>query len=408
MIKAPRARTGGVTLGAAALLGLAAALGGCSGGSDEQSEAGEQNTRELSAGTLLTHSAVTGPAALDGADTTRVQYLSEDAAGEPIVVSGLVSIPTGKAPDGGWPVVSWAHGTTGYADVCAPSAQGSDGLANAGYLNAMNDFVADWTGNGYAVVRTDYEGLGTPGGHTYMNGASAANTVTDIVRAARELSSDVGTDWVVMGHSQGGQAALFAAERAPDRAPELTLRGAVSIAPGGVGFEQTPEYFRSAPPGSEAIQPYVSLIVLGAAAAEPAIDADAILSPDAAELMAATRSSCPWGEGGLVAQPIPSERVFAQAADLSSLTEYLAAQDPMRAAPAVPTFLMAGEADTEVALAGVQGLEQKFCAEEATVAFRSYPDLDHVPMIVDAAPRADAAAFIESAFAGNAESGCQS
>ena len=36
-------------------------------------------------------------------------------------VTGVISYPTAPAPHGGWPVVSWAHGTSGLASPCAPS-----------------------------------------------------------------------------------------------------------------------------------------------------------------------------------------------------------------------------------------------------------------------------------------------
>src|SRR4051812_40015397 len=52
--------------------------------------------------------------------TSVVLYRSTSVAGRKIAVSGLVSVPKGDPPKGGWPVISWAHGTTGIPDVCAP------------------------------------------------------------------------------------------------------------------------------------------------------------------------------------------------------------------------------------------------------------------------------------------------
>ena len=42
-----------------------------------------------------------------------------------------------------------------------------------------------WIKAGYAVVRTDYDGLGTPGVHQYLVGTSEGRSVLDAVRAAR-------------------------------------------------------------------------------------------------------------------------------------------------------------------------------------------------------------------------------
>lgn len=401
--------------GPAALAGVAALLltSGCSGTDSPEPGATSPSATSPSAtataapvapGTLLTHDDLADAAALSGtAGDWRVTYQSENGAGRPIVVSGMVSVPAGDAPEDGWPVVSWGHGTTGYADVCAPSAQGTEGLASQGYLNVMNRYVQHWIDRGFAVARTDYEGLGTPGGHPYMGSVSAANTVTDIVRAARQLDSSVGSEWVAVGHSQGGAAALSVAQLGPERAPELTLRGAVSIAPGGVGIGQTPAWAASAPKGAEAIQPYIPLIVLGAQAGDPTVDAASIFSKDAGPLLDYTRSGCPWGPVP-APEPIPSDTLFAQDADLGALEDYLNAQDPLTLTPAAPVLLQAGRADTEVAVAGVQGLQQTYCAAGSAVTYRDYEGLDHVPMLVDPAPLDDATAWVDAVMAGEPDS----
>src|SRR4051794_35577771 len=73
-------------------------------------------------GTPIWARAVTNAAKLASARSNRVVlYKSTGVDGRAVAVSGLVSIPEGKTPKGGWPVVTWAHGTTGIADECAPS-----------------------------------------------------------------------------------------------------------------------------------------------------------------------------------------------------------------------------------------------------------------------------------------------
>ena len=49
--------------------------------------------------------------------------------------------------------------------------------------------LARWVKAGYAVVRTDYQGLGTPGVHGYLIGKDEGRSVLDIVRAARKVSA---------------------------------------------------------------------------------------------------------------------------------------------------------------------------------------------------------------------------
>jgi pimeloyl-ACP methyl ester carboxylesterase len=85
---------------------------------------------------------------------------------------------------------------------------------------------------GYAVAATDYPGLGTPGPHPYLIGESEGRAVLDSVRAARSLPGvGGGRDFAVWGHSQGGQAALYAGLLAETYAPELHLVGVAAAAP---------------------------------------------------------------------------------------------------------------------------------------------------------------------------------
>ena len=97
-----------------------------------------------------------------------------------------------------------------------------------------------WLKAGYAVVRTDYDGLGTPGVHGYLVGATeGAASWTPCAPLARS-SRGCRRRFVVAGHSQGGHAALFAASLAPKWVPELRLRGTVAFAPASHLAEQFP------------------------------------------------------------------------------------------------------------------------------------------------------------------------
>ncbi|MEV5649804.1 lipase family protein [Nocardia sp. NPDC052254] len=377
-----------VRIGAGLLaVGLLAA---CSGTADSDHPA--------PAGELLTSAPLTSGAALPSAASTRlITYRSDDAQGRPIVVSGTVAVPKSPPPKDGWPVLSWAHGTTGYADTCAPSVDTPDGLDHD-YLGPVDSILDTWVAKGYAVVQTDYEGLGTPGGHTYINGTSEANTVTDIVRAARTLDTSIGKNWVVAGHSQGGQATLFTAQNAAQRAPELDLKGAISIAPGGVGLSSTVDYVRGNRPGAAAAEAFLPLILLGAQAADPAIDPDRLLTAQAAPLLTAGRTGC-------LAQiravpPVPPERVFAPDADVRPLTEYLDRQDPSRVVPSVPTMIAQGTVDTAVAKPGTDALVKTLCDKGVQVDYRVYDGQDHRGSVP--ASLSDAQDFADQVLSGHA------
>ncbi|PSL52739.1 EF hand domain-containing protein [Saccharothrix carnea] len=153
----------------------------------------------------------------------RVFYQGVGHDGRGRLVTGSVFVPDGTPPAGGWPVVSYAHGTTGLSDRTAPS--------RTGLLRLERAHIATWLASGYAVTATDYEGLATPGPHPYFNGEAVSDDVIDIVRAARQLDHPLADRWLVAGFSQGGHAALFTALIATDYAPELDFLGTVALAP---------------------------------------------------------------------------------------------------------------------------------------------------------------------------------
>ncbi len=166
------------------------------------------------------------PGAPAGAQAWRVLYHSTGLDGGDIAVSGVIIAPTAPAPAGGRPVLSWAHPTTGVVDSCAPSTLSSFW----DLIPGLSEFLAA----GYVVAATDYQGLGTPGVHPYLVGLSEGRGVLDAARAARNIAeAGAGAQLLLWGHSQGGQASLFAGQLATEYAPELHLVGVAAAAPAG-------------------------------------------------------------------------------------------------------------------------------------------------------------------------------
>lgn len=160
----------------------------------------------------------------NGVDAYRLLYRSTGLHGEPIAVSAMLLVPQGAPPPGGRKIIAWAHPTTGVVPRCAPSLP----PVQFGQIQGLDDMIA----RGYAVVATDYPGLGTSGPHPYLVGDSEAKAVLDSVRAARSQPEvGGGARFAVWGHSQGGQAALFTGLLAKSYAPELDLVGVAAAAP---------------------------------------------------------------------------------------------------------------------------------------------------------------------------------
>lgn len=170
---------------------------------------------------------------------TRIMYRSTDARGNPTVVTGTYFEPDNSWPgDGPRPLISYAPGTQGQGNQCAPSRMFNQGIHYSGgwdiMVNYEEVFVATMVARGFAIVMTDYEGLGTPPMHTYVNRLAEGQAVLDAARAARHLpdtSLDPNGPVAFWGYSQGGGATASAAELASAYAPELHVVGTYAGAP---------------------------------------------------------------------------------------------------------------------------------------------------------------------------------
>jgi hypothetical protein len=170
---------------------------------------------------------------------TRIMYRSVDSRGNPMAVTGTYFEPYNPWPAAGpRPLIVYGPGTQGLGDQCAPSRQFNQGIHFAPFLDITFNyeamFISTLVARGFAVVMTDYQGLGTPGVHTYVNRVSQADAMLDAGRAALRLpgtSLDPHGPLALMGYSQGGGAAAAAVELAPTYAPELNIVGAYAGAP---------------------------------------------------------------------------------------------------------------------------------------------------------------------------------
>jgi len=167
----------------------------------------------------------------EGVEAYRMMYVSEDVHNNEIAVTALVLFPKTPAPPEGFPLIAYGHGTTGSTPQC--------GLSEAPFTkNTPGFYVYDvqlrqLLDQGYAVVASDYENMGTKGTPMYLMGKTQAQNVLDSVRAIWETRDDVDhSRTMAYGHSQGGLTALSTAYYQQSYAPEIPLAGSVSLAPG--------------------------------------------------------------------------------------------------------------------------------------------------------------------------------
>jgi pimeloyl-ACP methyl ester carboxylesterase len=222
----------------------------------------------------------------EGVSAYRVIYHSEDLNGQDVLVSGVVAVPDGTPPEGGRTVVAWAHPTTGAAARCAPSV----GVDPFSLIEGFGQFID----RGYAVVATDYAGMGMPGVDSYLIGGTEGRNVLDSVRAAQQLDIGASDRVALWGHSQGGQAVLFAAQLADSYAPELDVETVAVAAPAvnlGELLKSDIEDISGVTIGSYAFSAFSTVY-----AGEPGVDLTTILAPGAIQILPQMNALCLIGQ----------------------------------------------------------------------------------------------------------------
>ncbi|QDP76931.1 lipase [Cellulosimicrobium cellulans] len=331
----------------------------------------------------------------DGATAWRILYTTTLDEGEPTVASGLVVVPDGVGTDGGAPppVVAWAHGTTGFARGCAPSVLDEPFESGAFFL--LDDVLA----RGWALVATDYAGLGTPGPHPYLVGQGEARSVLDAVRAARALGdATLGEQTVVWGHSQGGHAALWTGAVAPVYAPDVPLAGVAALAPAS-DLTAMVSHLENVPGGSV----FASYVVAAYDAAYPDADAIEAVRPGARLVVHEMASRCLSEPGALVsvAEALSMDQpLWTTDPTDGALGERLAENVPTGAVEA-PLLVAQGASDPLVLPSTQDAYVGERCAAGQPVDYRTYEGRDHVSLVQADSPLApDLVRWTEARLAG--------
>lgn len=311
-----------------------------------------------------------------GATAYRVLYQSTSLTGAGIAVSGMIVVPGGTPPAGGFPIVSWAHGTTGLAQQCDPSLGGFTSIPLLDSLLVR----------GVIVTATDYGGLGTPGAGPYLVGQSEAQSVLDAARAARNLVGAAASNAVVvLGYSQGGQAALFASQIAASYAPELFVAGAVAAAPVTSLDEFVPPGTAS---GTDQAAVYAVMAVDAWSATYGNLPLTSVLTPAAVRRSSRLTSECS-GTLARAYDATDARAVFAPGwADDPALQSDVVRNEPGRAPTAAPLLVVEGTADTLTPYPTVSAfVRDALCrAQGDTVKYEAVPGSGHGGIVPNAAP----------------------
>jgi pimeloyl-ACP methyl ester carboxylesterase len=335
-------------------------------------------------GALLRREVGYGYALPTGARAVRFLYHSRNAENKDVATSGVVLVPAGTPPSGGWPVIAWAHGTSGVAQMCAPSLMKDVAYGEEGLMPMVRA--------GYAVVATDYHGLGTQGPHQYLSKIAQARDTINSIPAAQAAEPSLGRRWVVAGHSQGGMAAWGVAEL-EQQANDPTYLGAVAVAPAIIVEELA--QLSEAP---KAVGFYFNYIASAIHARWPGFKPSDMLTGQAlARYGDVTSKGCWYYAFASYLDDAEPVRLKAGWGQRPGAKAFFAANG-MGEFKVGPMLVISSDGDQSVPLAGVKKAADSACRRGSVLAFRTYPGLDHDPLMTHSTP--DQLAWITERFSG--------
>jgi hypothetical protein len=311
----------------------------------------------------------------------RILYYSRSAAEEDVATSAVVLVPYDKKPPpGGWPIIAWAHGATGVARTCAPSL-----TRNLGH----GPFLSMYVNLGYAVVATDYTGLGTDFRNAFLDGPSNAIDLINSIPAARAAVPQLGAKWIVMGEAEGSLAAVAVAEKENDiRDPGFL--GGIAIS----GLADAREVYGRSALGS-ASRMFASL-AYGIKTVYPQFQVTDMLTEMALAIYRNMEQTC-W-ETASSAELSLAQTVKPGWFDNPHVRQYFVRNDLGQVRVYGPMMVISGDTDQAISPTMTAQAIAHMCKQGDQVQWQRYPGLDSGRVIGDSVR--DQIAWIESRFAG--------
>jgi hypothetical protein len=311
-------------------------------------------------------------------NVVRILYHSRSATGEDVASSGVVLFPADKKPPaGGWPVIAWAHGSTGVARTCAPSLR----------RNLLHGpFLSMYVNLGYAIVASDYTGLGTRFRNAFSDAPSNATDVIASIPAARAAVPQLASRWIVMGAAEGGVTALAVAERESGN-HESSFLGALAIS----NLVSTSEALQDSAYRTSTIK-FVSLI-FGTKTVFPDFKISDVLTSKGLELYSAVEQSC--SDLGAVSEISAGDAMKPGSDQNKVVREYLDRSTLARTRANAPILVISG---AQSVANSTSQIISRMCKTGDVVQWQQYPELDLGELLGDSVR--DQIAWIESRFAG--------
>jgi pimeloyl-ACP methyl ester carboxylesterase len=318
------------------------------------------------------------PAGMEG---FRLLYVTTNAADQPVLASAALALP--KNATAAVPLIAWAHGTVGVARGCAPTI-GRDAITEDG-MPAMDSLAR----NHWAMVATDYPGMGTEGNFPYLVGQGEGRAVLDAARAAHQVpAARLADKTVIWGHSQGGHAALWAGELAATYAPELNVVGTAALSPAS-----NPEAIAQAVlshPEMVGASLGVSFVVDAYTRYYDNLDLNQIVAPPAIAIVREAAARCTSEDGTLITAltglAIANDQPILRPGSLEGPFGDRLRQNTPTGPWSAPLFIAQGEADEVIPFTINKDYVAGLCRGGFNVQFQGYPGGTHMSILETGSP----------------------
>ena len=308
----------------------------------------------------------------------RILYHSRNASNQDVAVSAVVLIPAGKPPAGGWPVIAWAHGFSGVARLCAPSLM----------KNILNGpLLSMYLSLGYAVVATDYAGLGTYSRYAALDAESNATDVMNAIPAAHEATPLLNKNWIAIGNSQGAMAAIKVAERSDDP----NYLGSIAIS----GVADPKNLYERLAQKSNGM---LAVLAYGIKTVFPEFKPGDMFADKGLATFEQVASTC--GIPGNAALSGP-QMLRPDWEKNDSVQQFLSRNEAGHKPARRPLLIIAGADDTAIPASMTSLVVGRMCHQHDRVDFEEYPEVD-AGSVLGASVR-DQINWIEARFAGRPE-----
>jgi pimeloyl-ACP methyl ester carboxylesterase len=315
-------------------------------------------------------------------DAVRILYHSRSANAEDVAVSAVVLLAHRTPPSGGWPILVWAHAHSGTARPCAPSLM----------RNVFDGpFLSMYVALGYAVVATDYAGLGTAFASAPLDIRSTASDVASSVAAARAALPQLGPRWVVMGESQGALTAAAVAELENQlRDPNYLASIAIS------GLADPAEAYRRF--AAQHAQTMLMGLAHSIKTVDPQVRLDHMLTASGLSVYRSTEQVCP---GASHAPEVPADPLLQRNWESEPAVQKFFLRNRLGDQPAFgPILVIAGEDDALTPVTMTARTVARMCKQKDRIQFNRYSGLDSGSVL--GGTIRDQMAWIEDRLAGRA------